>query len=287
MNLWQATVRLSKPGTSVTDESLTEELIDKHKLGDKAARVVKRLWGDAFTAIDRLDRRIRSDYHKLTFDGIGNIRLLVVAERAAFLEKMEAYAQNRRAIVAGIISDYDTILDKERTDKNGAFRIEDYPTKESLAGSFDFLYGVLPMPSPNQFVVDGLTDGLAAKLAAEYEGKLQAAEANVRRTVLQTLLGLISETAESLSGSGPIVDTENRKGPFAKLQEYLDRVPQLNVTGDPDIAAIYSAAREKLSTSSDHLRASKTARTAAAIHASNIVARFGRKIQRAPEAAAA
>ena len=282
MKLWQATLRLSKPGTSCTDDDLTEEILNQHRMGENAARVVKRLWGDAFSRVDRQDRRIRTDYHRLTFDGIGNIRLLVVSERQVFLDKMREHAATRAAITAGILANYDEILERERTDKNGAFRIEDYPTRNALADSFGFSFNVLPMPSPNQFLVDGITDDLSASLAAEYEQKLANAEANVRRTVLNTLLGLITDTAESLAGEGPIIDTENRKGTFAKLQEYLDRIPSLNITNDPDIAAIYALARQKLSVSSDYLRASKTARAAASIHASNIATKFGavtRKLQ--------
>jgi hypothetical protein len=275
MKLWQSTIRISKPGTSCTDDDLTREILDEHRMGDKAARVVKRLWGDAFAGIDRRDRRIRGDYHRLTFDGIGNIRILVVEERQQFLDIMRDHAETRANLVTAALANYDQTIERERIDKNGAFRIEDYPTREALADAFSFSYNVLPMPAPSQFLVDGITDDLSATLKAEYEQKLARAETNVRRAVFQTLLALIAETAETLSGDGPIIDTENRKGPLAKLQEYLDRIPALNITNDPQITAIYEQARQKLSVSSSHLRSSKIARQAAALNAKNIATKFG------------
>jgi hypothetical protein len=89
------------------------------------------------------------------------------------------------------------------------------------------------------------------------------------------MLSLVADTAESLASDGPIVDSENRKGPFAKLQQYLERVPALNVTNDPTITGLYTACLQKLSMSADRLRASNTTRQLAAARAADIAMTFG------------
>jgi hypothetical protein len=80
------------------------------------------------------------------------------------------------------------------------------------------------------------------------------------------------------------VDSENRKGPLAKLHEYLDRIPALNITGDPTITAIATQARTNLAFSAEQLRKNQSTRTLAAARAQNIALHFGtgfRKIEKA------
>jgi len=140
------------------------------------------------------------------------------------------------------------------------------------------------MPEPNAFVRDALTDELGKRLAADYEQRLANTTAQISRSVLDNLLSLIADTAESLANEGPIVDSENRKGPLAKLQEYLDRIPALNITNDPTITAIAAQARTKLAYSAEALRKNQQTRQLAAVHASNIAMQFGattRKIAKA------
>jgi len=99
------------------------------------------------------------------------------------------------------------------------------------------------------------------------------------------LLGLINDTAESLANDGPIVDSENRKGPFAKLHEYLDRIPALNITNDPKIDAIAKQARNHLAYTSEELRKNQMTRQLAAAHAQGIALQFGQTTRKISKAA--
>ena len=282
--LWQATIKVGRPGQSKTDDELTEHLTDTFHTGKKALKAVKQLWGNSLDDLSSCERKARKFHKNITFDGIGDIAVCVEAEREKWLSTMETYATEYRALAQKWLDNYDIWLEQERYDKNGAFRIEDYPSRESLASKFRFAYAILPLPEPNQFIKDQLTDELGKRLAADYETRLANTTAQISRKVLDTLLGLINDTAESLANDGPIVDSENRKGPFAKLQEYLDRIPSLNITGDPTINAIAQQARAKLAYSADALRKNQQTRQLAAIHASNIAMQFGtttRKIAKA------
>jgi hypothetical protein len=281
-SLWQATIRLSRPGSSVTDDDLTDEIIDGHSLAKNSARAIKNLWGSSIQPINAIERRIRKDFHRLTFSGIGSIRLVVLAERETFLARMSEHQSVYETTAAQFITDYEDILEKEKqrfaaSHPDGVFKIEDYPTKASLAEAFGFTYSVLPMPEPSAFLTEHFAADASARLAAEYEQKLAAAHKNVRDAVLRTMLALISDTAVSLSGDGPIFDAENRKGPFAKLQDYLDRVPGLlsSLGTDPEIEAVYAACRNKLSVSADHLKSNKVFRQNAAMKAKSIALEFG------------
>ena len=275
MKLWQATLCISTPGTSVTDDELTADTLERHTMAKASGKFVKALYGDALAPYQKRARTARKDYHRLTFEGIGNIRLVVLDERQAFLDLMATHEAALREEGKIFIAKFDEILAQERADKNGAFRLEDYPSRGSLAERFSVVYQVLPMPDPSQFLKDAMTDGLSERMAAEYAARLENTTRKVSETVLQTMMNLVAETAESLAGDGPIVDSENRKGPFAKLQEYLDRVPALNITNDPKISAVLAQCKERLSFSADRIRANKTTRQLVAAHAQNIALNFG------------
>ena len=275
MKLWQATLCISTPGTSVTDDELTADTLERHTMAKASGKFVKALYGDALAPYQKRARIARKDYHRLTFEGIGNIRLVVLDERQAFLDLMATHEAALREEGKIFIAKFDEILAQERADKNGAFRLEDYPSRGSLAERFSVVYQVLPMPDPSQFLKDAMTDGLSERMAAEYAARLENTTRKVSETVLQTMMNLVAETAESLAGDGPIVDSENRKGPFAKLQEYLDRVPALNITNDPKISAVLAQCKERLSFSADRIRANKTTRQLVAAHAQNIALNFG------------
>lgn len=282
--LWQATIRFGHPGQTKTDDELTEHLVKSFATGGKAVRGVKHLWGDSLKPHTSFESKVRKWHSNMTFEGIGDIRLCTEGEKARWLTFMQDMAIAHAALTRNWLEKYDIWLEQERLDKNGAFRIEDYPTRESLASKFKFTYAILPMPEPNQFITDQLTDELGKRLAADYEARLQSTTAQISRQVLNTLLDLINETAESLANDGPIVDSENRKGPFAKLQEYLDRIPALNITNDPTISQIASEARTRLAFSSEELRKNQLKRQLASAHAQGIALQFGtvsRKITKA------
>jgi hypothetical protein len=275
MKLWQSTIRIGRPGSQKTDDELSESLVEREHMSKDAAKVVKQLYGDHLSKYSSAERAARSDHKRLTFPGIGNISIVVLEERQLWLDTMARHDGILNALADEFCDNYDLIIEAERLSKNGNFKIDDYPSRAAMRSRFSFTYGVQPMPEPNAFLTDAFTDDLGQKLAAEYEQRLSAVTEQVRRQVLNTMLSLVADTAESLASDGPIVDSENRKGPFAKLQQYLERVPALNVTNDPTITGLYTACLQKLSMSADRLRASNTTRQLAAARAADIAMTFG------------
>ena len=275
MKLWQASLCISTPGTSVTDDELTVDTIARHNMNAASGKFVKSLYGHHLNPYNQRARIARRDYHQLTFEGIGAIRLVVLDERQKFLDRMAAHESVLRELAEDFVNRYPQILNDERKGKGNAFRDEDYPSPGQLAERFSVRYTVLPMPEPSAFLKDALADGVSEALAAEYKKKLENTTKQISNSVLNTLLALIADTAESLAGEGNIVDSENRKGPFAKLHEYLERIPALNITNDPRISAIAADCKDKLNYSAERIRASGTTRTLVALRAANIAQTHG------------
>lgn len=283
--LWQAIVSFGHPGQSKTDDELTEVLRRAFSTGENSVRGVKQLWGDSLKPHTSFEGKVRKWQANMTFEGIGDIRICTEGEKARWLDYMQSQAAEHAKLTADWLNKYDIWLEQERYDKNGAFNLADYPTRESITSKFRFHYAILPMPEPNQFIKDQLTDELGKRLAADYEARLNSTTAQISRQVLNTLIGLINDTAETLANDGPIVDSENRKGPFAKLQEYLDRIPALNITNDPTIQRIAAEARDRLAYSSEELRKNQMTRQLAAAHAQGIALQFGQTTRKIAKAA--
>jgi hypothetical protein len=284
-NLWQATIKVGRPGQSKADDELSEHLIEHCRAGKKSLKAVKMLWGNSMDELASCDRKARKIHKEMTFEGIGGIRVAVEAERQLWLDRMSRLSEEYNTLSAKWLDNYDIYIEQERLDKNGAFRLEDYPSREALASRFRFQYAILPMPEPNQFIRNALTDELGRRLAEEYQQRLQNTTAQITRQVLNTLLGLINDTAESLANDGSIIDSENKKGPFAKLREYIDRIPALNITNDPTISRIAAEARERLDFTTEELRKSQTTRQLAAAHAQGIALQFGQVTRKIAKAA--
>lgn len=267
----QAVFRVHGIGQSVEDEALTQEMIDKHGIDEKSIAAVKRLFTEQLKQFKHACNKARAYHLGRTFEGFGSARLIVVNEQAAYTAKMEQLIKNIQEAVANFIASYPSHIKKEKLLKGDAFKAEDYPPQEKLHELFRVNFLLMPMAMPS----DAVCKQMLTKYADQYEQAMKNATENIRKQTLSMMMSLISQTAESLSGDGPIVDSENKKGPMAKLREFLERVPQLNITGDPTITALADECRRKLDVSTEVLRNSKVVRKNVAGVALDIAHRFG------------
>lgn len=270
----QASLRVKLVGTSVSDDGLTAELQTNHGIADDNVRAVKILFPGKtgpLGAIRKIVGKARKRHIALTFEGFGDSRLLVLAEQQAYRDGLQGLAEEFQLAAEHFIDNYASHMAAERLHKNGSFCEDDYPPRDKLPELFALETSIIPLPEPNQFLKLALGEELQAKYEAQANGAIQ----NIRRDTYKTLLGLVASTAESLAGDGPLVDSDNKKGPLAKLREYLDRVPALNLTNDSEIAALHADAKAKLDVGTELLRQSKSMRQKVANDAQIIVRRFG------------
>jgi hypothetical protein len=274
--LLQAVFRVHGIGQSIEDEDLTNELVEKHGIDEKNIAAIKKLFTEQLKPFKKAAGKARGYHLSRTFEGFGTARLLVDTEQAAYVAKMEELIADINKQKADFIARYAEHIEREKQLKGESFKAADYPPASKLDQLFRVNFLFVPMPEPSE----ALRKQLVGKYADQYENALKNATEKIRRDTLGIMMSLIAQTAESLAGDGPIVDCEGKKGPFAKLREFLERVPQLNITNDPTITALAKECGEKLNLSTDALRGSKFFRQKAAGVATDIAARFGAMGQR-------
>lgn len=275
-NLIQAVFRVHGIGQSVEDEELTQEMVQKHGMDEKSIAAVKKLFTEQLKPFKQAANKARAYHLGRTFEGFGSARLIVATEQATYSESMEKYIKAIEEAKLDFIANYAAHIQTERTLKADAFKAEDYPPQEKLAQLFRVNFLLCPMALPN----DSVCKQLLGKYAEKYEEAIKNATENVRKQTLSMMMTLIAQTAESLAGNGPIVDSDNKKGPLAKLREFLERIPNLNITGDATITALAEECRKKLDVSTELLRNSKMVRKNVASVALDIAHRFGAVGQR-------
>jgi hypothetical protein len=270
-SLLQAVFRVHGIGQSVEDEDLTKEMVDNHGIDEKSIAAVKKLFTEQLKPFRKAANKARAYHVSRTFEGFGASRLIVATEQSTYTALMEKFIAEIENEKRAFIDQYPVHIERERQLKADAFKAEDYPPREKLEQLFRVNFLIMPMALPS----DAVCKQLLGKYAEKYEEAIKSATENVRRQTLGMMLTLIAQTAESLAGDGPIVDSENKKGPLAKLREFLDRVPNLNITGDATINALAAECSKKLDVSTELLRNSKTTRKAVATIAIDIAQRFG------------
>jgi ElaB/YqjD/DUF883 family membrane-anchored ribosome-binding protein len=253
---------------------MTLSLVEDYHISPDQCKAIKKLFRKQLEKLRTAINKARTFHRDHTFQGIGPTRVLVAGEQPAYTLGMEHHITEIRKESARFIADLPAHMEAERTAKADAFRIEDYPAASKLEELFTTDYLIMPLPEPGDFLKSMAGDA-AEKLKKQFEKALENTTENVRQQVLSNMLKLIAETAESLAGDGPIVDKENRKGPLAKLREYMNRVPTLNITNDPQINEMLAECKKRLDVSTEVLRGSEFYRKDTAKAALLIAARFG------------
>ncbi len=282
---FQVSLTIRSPGQSRADDDISEEVAQDKLMAEDQGRYSKSIFKAALKPYRKVVGKARRWHLEHSFEGLGDTRLIATAEHAAYEAKMAAFRAAAQAEADVFVAHYDSHLQDERKAKGLAFRLSDYPSKEAIAGRFGFEWALMPVAAPDQFsaVSSGVSSQEAKSLKDKYEGMLQQATANAQRKVLETLLKLIQETAVVLADpEAPLVDSENKKGPVAKLREYLDRVPALNVTHDPLITQLAEQCQTQLILTTRTLKDSPFTRSKVGAEASAIVQAyqggFGRKL---------
>jgi hypothetical protein len=279
--LWQAHLVMKLPGQSRKDEGLSDDVTTRHEMAHDSAIVTKRLFVKALKPLKTAYTRTRNAFREMTHEFLGGVHCVVDAEREQLAQTMASYHAIYITLRDAFIADYPSILEVERLEKGDAFKESDYPSAAALAEKFGFEFAAMPLPLPNQFVRGVLTAEIEEKMAAEFSARVQNTERAIVQKASQQVLSLVSEVAEVLADKDRrLSDSEGRKSCLAKLEAYIQRIPQLNITNDPELNALYAAVKERLDVTTAQIREDEGLRELAAANALNIALKFGNMMNR-------
>lgn len=268
-----AGLRTSCLGTSLTDEDVTHEVVTKHNALPGAMRVTKTRLREAIEPFKKLRSEARRYFNGATLPGISDdLRILPSARLKAMQDKVADFRKRDRDLLDKLVANYAAEIDKDRAALGDRFDQSLYPAAEALGQHFDINLTVCDLPTGDYNRIAGLDEQAREQMRKEHDALLATVSANARNEVLTRMTKLIQHVADKLSDPNAKVFHEST---FTNLQEYLDMVPDLNVTGDPVLDQLRREAREKLNLSMKAVKDNEVLKAKVAADAKDILSRFG------------
>ena len=260
-------------GTSLTDEEVTSEVLHRHNALKGAMRVTKTRLKDAIDPFKKLRGEARRYFNSETLPGISDdLRIIPSTRLVKMQEAIVAFNERDATLLSELRHNYADEIEKDRAALGDRFDASLYPPADALGQHFSLQLTVCDLPSGDYARIAGLDDAAKAQMKLEHDAMLVQVGTNARNDVMKKLTGLIQVVADKMGNPDAKAFHEST---FTNLKEYLDLVPELNITNDPVLEQMRREATDKLNFSMQTVKNSDTLKAAAAANAKSILTRFG------------
>lgn len=269
-------------GTSFVDASLTASLEQSTGAEEGKVKGSKKILGKSLKPLQALIRQAGEIAKEISLPGISDDLRIITPSRLLELQGHIVEIEQKIAEEVAKFSDtvicdgqemtyYEALKHQDKEGLKAAYDPYDYPPIENLGLFFTLRLTVCDLPQGDYFRVEGLTEDAISKMKADHAKMIEAVSANAKNEVNKKLCELIGKVAERMSDpDSKIYDTL-----FTNLQDYADKIPDLNITNDPQLEAMRVAVKETLNLNANQARASRTLKAQAATAAKDILAKFG------------
>ena len=201
-----------------------------------------------------------------------------VIRSAAFLDYAKEYREYKdkfEAACEAFYTVYHARVAEAEFKLNTLFDMADYPRLEIVKDRFSVRMTTYPMPNSEDFrIIEGIPPEEVKRLQSEAVAGLNEQVTLAIRDLWGRLHGVVSAMADRLEYT-----SEGRLPKFhdtlvSNISDLLDKVPQLNLTDDPEITTMTNAMRELIGYSPATLREDLTARSEVSIKAKALAARM-------------
>jgi len=260
------------------DPDASQEIAQRHGAQADAGRYHKVLLPKAALAeIQTIVSDARQEHYFMTLPWDDNgYRVLPAAAYMDHAEKMRELSDRFTPAVDALAREFGNLVEQAKVRLGGLFRPEDYPSSDELCSKFSFETKVMPLPDAGDFRVtlgDEEKDRIKRQITMAVEASLQVAS----RDLWQRLYEAVSHLAERLSAykvTGVGVEHPFRDTVITNLVKFVDVLPKLNVTGDPELERLAAQVRTSLLVDPHELRKSESVRTETAKAATAICQRM-------------
>lgn len=260
-------------GTTLQDEEATTEVLVAKSANRGSLAVKKTRLPKAMQPFKKLRGEARRFINSMTLPGISpDLRILPASRLATVQQTIAEFQARDEALIKKLVEEYETHKMQDRVDLGDCFLESDYPPRENLSQFFGINLIVCDMPKGDYERVAGLSEAAVQSMQDSHQKLLAEIGASAKSEVYKQLVKLIGHIAEKLSDTNAKAFHEST---FTNLTEYLALVPDLNITNDPELAAMATEAKEKLSLSMRIVKDSQFLRADAAEKAKDILKRFG------------
>lgn len=251
------------------DKKVTDDVNKTHAASNDAGRYNKLLAAKEHTEdVAKIANKARTFHYENTLPwGDNNERLLPSANYFLYVSAMNEMKAEFETAVSRLLGNYDAVIADAKVRLNGMFREADYPTRSEITEKYSFRTSFFPVPD-NDFRVQidsSELDKLREALGAEINNRLGDAVKDIWKRISDQL----THMRDKLSDAKAIF----RDSLFENLNEIIELIPRLNVTGDKNIYAICDEMR-KLVVSPDAVRGNDSIRATKAKEVKDVMDKF-------------
>lgn len=228
---------------SKMDRKVSKEVADQYGLKMNAGRWHKILMDtQKIGEYNGIVMKAREHFKVITlpwFDG--GIRIIPSKFFMEFSSDMSEYKRDAKRIAKRIEDDWDYELTKAAVRLGPTYNASDYPEKDTVAARYSLNVEFMPIPSAQDFRVQGLgaeEAEIRANVTATLEGAHQTAMNDLWRRLHEQVNGIY----EVLNSPGK----KFRNSLISKAMETADLLPKLNVLDDPTFAKLAVEMKLKL-----------------------------------------
>jgi hypothetical protein len=229
------------------DKVVTQHVTKEYNAASNAGRWNKALFIDGkntYTALVSYLASLRTEHYKLTlpYNDSGQ-RLLPTANETAYRQLVsDGITKVNDELLPAFIEDYPELkATAERNSLGETFRESDYPSADVVSGKFSISVEYDRLPNTS-FADLGLSSEAQAQMERDAQQRAaQRIEAGMD-DAWQRLHGVVERLQETLATPGAIF----RNSLIGNVEEVVDMLATLNVTGDPRLEELRVAAKTKL-----------------------------------------
>jgi hypothetical protein len=235
---------------TVTDEKATEAAIDQMKANNKAGKFRKnRIAQDAMSSLGQLNHKVRNTVKKYTVDWEpegkrGGFRLLPTALFDKCTEELRKVVQEREDAKQVLYERWPELLEAAEVNLGEMFHPEEYPTAEEVRDAWYYHIDFQPVPNISTVVLD-LHESAMEEIKTSMETQMSEKEKNLVFSVGTRLYGVLNKMLERLS-SDRNPSEKSCHAMVRDINDLVDILPALNITGDKEIASLAKDVAAKL-----------------------------------------
>lgn len=252
----------------MTATACTQNNIDATK---RLLSLRKRLMkSDELNAVINMAQKLRQYHSAVTRPWLpGGIGCLPSVSFASVKEQFDTMINDFNRLADDFIASFDTLVSNDRVQLGAAFDITDYPNATELREKFKASVEYMPIPSANDFRVEGLSSAVLTQLQQEMEKNMTERMKQGDAELLQRILEGDQPAANGGNGNGLKqllyrLTTANANGDVRFKQnsldnmiEYAKQIRTLNIGDNKDIAKICDTLETVYAVDADTLRENK------------------------------
>jgi hypothetical protein len=246
-----ASQSIKRWGASKHDKEITAQVAIDNAMAAEWGRYSKRLVAkESLEKISEIATRARHHHYENTLPWLDDgARILPSANYFDYMQAQNEFKRSFEDAVSDFISVYPSLIANAKAQLGAAFKSDDYPGANEIAGKFGMTIGIIPLPDGSDFRVK-LGEAEEERIREAIEARTNEAVDNAMTSLWQGIHDHVSHMAERLRAYDPTAKGKDaglfRDSLVTNLRELVTVLPKMNITGSNSLETFRDRIEQEL-----------------------------------------